>query len=154
VTADEYATLVYYWGSAPEPGRVAEICLALETAHWAQGPEKRLPVAGVVLAFATLYPGLDLPIVSKTLVDRCRASLAVVSQEDPTWCDFHIAQWFVMRDTVSIDSLLDRVADGGTVGYEARSRINTVSMNCIPFGHALEAGQVRRHERMIVNVRQ
>ena len=151
MTRNEYATLIYYWAGHPQPERIPEILDTLENAEWARPAERTLPIAGVVAAFELLYPDrkhawrADHPILS------ARVSAAVgLSKECPEWTDFHLAQWFILRGESSIDAVLDRVADGGTVGMEAQISLQKLASDSTPFRKALEKAREARKLAMLI----
>lgn len=151
VTQNEYATLVYYWRGEPHPERIPEILTCFRDCSWAHVPPRDLPMAGALLGFETLYP--DLKQAWRAAWPEVYAWAARATRTDkqaPAWNDYHVARWFVTRDLACIDSLLDRVADGGDVGFEARRCLAAWSNRCIPFRRAVDRAQAARRESMLI----
>jgi len=151
MTRNEYATLVYYWAGHPQPERIPEILATLEHAEWTQYKKSDLPIAGAVAAFESLYPDRAQEWRKGYPTLHRRVSAAVgLSKECPEWTDFHLAQWFILSRESSIDAVLDRVADGGTVGMEAQISLQKLASDSTPFRKALEKAREARKLAMLI----
>jgi hypothetical protein len=155
---NEYATRIYYWaGEEHEPDEIEAVIATLANCGWARTPARELAMAGTVLAFCELYqdkePGWRSAYPKLFEVVRRALKRDVSSTQ---WNDFYIAQWFVLRrarkeDGIEIiDKLLDRIADGGQVGYDTRREINTCAVQCKPFEIALGRAIAARRQRMVI----
>jgi hypothetical protein len=161
LSQDEYATLIYYWAGedhSDDPGLVDGVIATLANCGWARTPDRKLPRMGTVLAFEELYP--DKKAGWRSSFPEMYRSFSVVTvttpQQEREWNDFHIAQWFVLRrarrdeGVEIIDKLLDRVAEGGSVGYDAQEAMQIVASQCKPFEMALERAKRERLARMVI----
>jgi hypothetical protein len=160
LSQDEYATLIYYWAGedhADDPGLVDGIIATLANCDWAGTTQNTLPRAGTVIAFCELFPDKEpgwraaYPELFRSIKRSMESP-----QRDSRWNDFHIAQWFILRrarrdeGVEIIDKLLDRVTEGGSVGYDAREAMQIVVSQCKPFELALERAKKERVARMVI----
>ncbi len=159
MTADEFATMIYWWhgapqdGSSPEnPNRIKELLSAMET-----GPARAVDDvtgcrnAGIVTALEAAYPSSmkgwrqthpDLALG----VDRALEFL----QKEPEWVGFLIAQWLINHKPELIDQMLDMIADGGDRGRYARYAVDKSAGQCVPFLRALRRARETRKQRMLI----
>jgi len=151
VTPNDYAYLVYYWYGEPHPERIPEILATFRDCTWAHRPGRDLPMAGALLGFETLYPDKKETWRSEfPAVYRFAERATQTDKQSPAWNDYYIAQWFITRDDKCLDSLLDRVAEGGEVGFETRLSLENWSERCAPFRVNLERAKAARKECMII----
>ena len=157
MTRDEYATFLYYFGAREKSrSEVAELITdalqSLENAEWARPDVRSLPIAGAVMAFEELYPDRKhawraaYPALRRRIV-----AAAGLSADCPEWTDYHLAQWFILRQEKCIDAVLDRVADGGEVGAAAQVKLQGLASQSVPFRKALEKAREARKLAMIIN---
>ena len=154
----EYATLVYYWAGEARPNEVADgVINTLSNCAWAHRPQVAGGMAGAVLALCELYPDLAAAwrFTHPKLFARVR-EFQRTSKGDGAWNDFYIAQWFILRRSHKeegadiIEKLLERILEGGVVGYEARRACETCAAQCKPFWIALQKGQEKRMAMRII----
>ena len=156
MTRDEYATFLYYFGAREKSrSEVAELIQdalqSLETSEWARPEVRSLPIAGAVMAFEELYPDRAaewrkrFPMLRRRIV-----AAAGLSADCPEWADYHVSQWFVLRQEKCIDAVLDRVADGGEVGSSAQVKLQELASQSVPFRKALEKARKARKLAMLI----
>lgn len=160
LTQNEYATLIYYW-AAPETDKSPEVIdgviATLANSGWARTPARELAATGAVLAFEELYPEKKAGWrrTYPALYKFCSSAIATPHHK-AQWNDFHVVQWFILRGTRKdeavdiLDKMLDRVNEGGEVGYDARQHLEYWAVNCKPFALALQKARAARMDRMIV----
>ena len=163
LSADEYATLVYYWaGEAHEADVVEGVILALANQPWAWAQERALQTAAAVEALEELYPGKrqgwrQAHTALYVLVNQVMADTPL---EDSAWDRYYLIRWFFLRrarrdEGIEIlDKLLDRVADGGQVGWQTRQVIAGAAKDCKPFQIAIQNAIAERAKKMIVQLEQ
>ena len=151
MTQNDCATLIYYWAGHPQPERIPELLETLERADWAAPAERDLPIAGTVMAFESLYP--DRKHTWRTAYPALRRRIvaaAGLAADCPEWTDYHLAQWFILRQEKCIDAVLDRVADGGEVGLSATVKLQQLASQSVPFRKALEKAKEARKLAMLI----
>ena len=159
LTADEVATLVYYWAAGGEehgPNEADGIVVSLSITHWG-GDTGTLRAAGIVLALCELYPDLEpgWRAMCPEMFQSIRWAMKLPADNEG-WNVFHLVQWFILRKARPdegieiLDKLLDRMAEGGEVGYDARQMIMGVSKGCKPFEVCMERARVARSAKMLV----
>ncbi len=159
LSADEYATLIYYWaGEEHEPGLIDGVIAALANQSWAWAPDRALQTAGALKAFSELFPEkvLGWAAGNPGLFAMCNLAYSNTPAGDPAWNRYHLVQWFILRRAHKdegidiLDKLLDRVAEGGTVGCEARETIMIAARDCKPFEVAMDRAQRARAAMMVI----
>ena len=146
LSADEVATLVYYWAAGGEehgPNEADGIVAAV--AQFGLGTDWTLRRAGIVMALCELYPDRENGWRSAhpDLFKSIRRSMES-PKHDKRWNIFHLVQWFILRKARPdegidiLDKLLDRVAEGGEVGYDALQVIAGAAKGCKPFEVCME----------------
>lgn len=166
MTANEYATIVYYWHGDPQDGRGKgtqgdtpdrrdELLYFLQDRGWGRDMQRDIASAGVVLALELRYPD-DRPTWRadhKPLYDAIERTI-LNWEGRQEWAAFYIAKWFITHDLQNVDAILDMIADGGEGAFFARQALNQWQEKCIPFRYAVKAAQKARHEAMLIQVPQ
>lgn len=154
MTQNEYATFIYYFGARHESKAAqAELVYdALKTwrdAEWAWPEGARLPIAGAVLAFETLYPDRAAAWRREFPSLYARVMPAMENNpEDPQWIEFHIAQWYILRRESSLDSILDLV--NNDLSCIMASKIQTAISQSVPLRKAFLAAKRAREASMLI----
>lgn len=71
----------------------------------------------------------------------------------PEWTDYHLAQWFILRQDRCIDAVLDRVADYDSElpwDERAATKLQKLSDESVPFKKALVKAREARTLAMLV----
>jgi len=147
LSADEVATLVYYWAAGGEehgPNEADGIVQHFANTNWA-GETASLRAAGIVLALCELYRDRESGWRSAypEMFQSIRWILKLPTHNFG-WNVFHLVQWFILRKARPdegidiLDKLLDRVAEGGEVGYDALQVIAGAAKGCKPFEVCME----------------
>ena len=157
MTQNEYATFIYYFGAREKSkAEVAELIHdALQTlrdAEWASPEGARLPIAGAVLAFETLYP--ERAVTWRREFPAIYARVLPVmdnSKDDPQWIEFHIVQWYILRRESSLDSILDLIADNGESAWKMRQKVEESISQSVPLRNAFIAAKRAREASMLID---
>ena len=159
MTRDDYATFLYYFGArkqsrAEQVELIPEVLSTLENAEWAQEARFDLPIAGAVTAFEQLWPDRKHRWRAEHPRLRRRVSGAVgLAPACPEWTDYHLAQWFILRQDRCIDAVLDRVADYDSElpwDERAATKLQKLSDESVPFKKALVKAREARTLAMLV----
>jgi hypothetical protein len=155
MTQNEYATFIYYFGAREKSkAEVAELISdalkSLRDAEWAWPEGARLPIAGAVLAFETLYPD-RAPAWRREFPSLYARVMPAMENnpDDPQWIEFHIAQWYLLRRESSLDSILDLIADF-THSFSMRSKIEKAIGASVPLRKAFLAAKRAREASMLI----
>jgi len=159
VTRDEYATFLYYFGArkqsrAEQVELIPQVLDTLENAEWAQEARFDLPIAGAWMAFEQLWPDRRHRWRAEHARLRRRVREAAgLAPTCPEWTDYHLAQWFILRQEKCIDAVLDRVADyDSDLPWDDRaaSKLQRLAEESIPFRKALQKAREARMLAMLV----
>lgn len=152
MTANEYATLIYYWHGDPHPERMTEILSYLESAELGSLTQS-FGQAGQVLGFETLYPN-EIPVWREAHSELYRRLDRITdsAKSRPEWAALYLGTWFITHQVKCLDLILDRVADGGECGHYASRVLSIWSEKSAPLRYALERAKRARADAMIINV--
>lgn len=156
MTQNDYATFIYYFGAREKSkAEVAELISdalrTLRDAEWAWPEGARLPIAGAVLAFETLYPDRaagwrrDFPALYARVMPAMENN-----PDDPQWIEFHIAQWYILRRESSLDFILDLIANNGESAWSMRQKIEKAIGASVPLRKAFLSAKRAREASMLI----